>query len=104
MIIYQVIERHGYEGLVIATLIAGVLMIIMGLTRCGILLKFIPYPVTVGFTAGIALSIFLNQIKDFFGLKMGPISIDFFEKLTDYIHYAPTMNPWAFLISSGRWR
>lgn len=101
VIIYQVVERHGYDGLVIATVIAGILMIVMGLARFGILLKFMPYPVTVGFTAGIALSIFLNQIKDFFGLEMASVPIDFFDKLIAYAKNAATVNPWALLVSSA---
>lgn len=101
VIIYQVIERHGYDGLVIATLIAGILMIAMGLARCGILLKFIPYPVTVGFTAGIAVSIFTNQIKDYFGLHMALVPIDFVDKIIAYIKNASTINPWAIILSTS---
>lgn len=99
IIIYQVIERHGYEGLVVATLLAGIMMIIMGLARFGVLLKFMPYPVTVGFTAGIALSILANQVKDFFGLQMATVPVDFFDKLIAYAKNATSVNPWALVIS-----
>jgi MFS superfamily sulfate permease-like transporter len=68
VIVYGIVQTYGYEGLVVATLIAGVLLVIMGLSGFGTLLKFVPYPLTVGFTSGIALIIFSSQIGDFFGL------------------------------------
>jgi len=70
VIIYSVVQQHGYEGLAVATLIAGALLVAMGLARMGALLKFIPYPVTVGFTGGIAIIIFSSQIRDFLGLTL----------------------------------
>src|ERR1700722_11832680 len=66
VIVSSIVERNGYEGLAIATLMAGIMMILMGLARFGVFLKFIPYPVTTGFTTGIALVIASSQIKDFF--------------------------------------
>src|SRR5215203_113133 len=77
VIVYGIVQKYGYEGLVVATLIAGVLLIIMGLARMGGLLKFVPYPVTVGFTAAIALIIFSSQISDLFGLHIDPVPSDF---------------------------
>src|SRR4026209_1227810 len=80
VIVYGIVQKYGYDGLVVATLIAGVLLIIMGLARMGALLKFIPYPVTVGFTSGIALIIFSSQIGDFLGLRIERVPADFIEK------------------------
>ncbi len=71
ILIYSIVSRFGYEGLAVATLIAALLLIIMGIARLGLLIKFIPNPVIVGFTTGIALVIFSSQIKDFFGLSLG---------------------------------
>ncbi len=99
IIVYAVIQRHGYDGLAVATLIAGVMMALMGLARLGVLLKFVPYPVTTGFTTGIALVIFSSQIKDFFGLQIEHLSPKFWEKCQHYCLYANTWNPWAALIS-----
>lgn len=99
IIVYGVVQRHGYEGLAVATLIAGVLMALMGLARMGILLKFIPYPVTTGFTTGIALVIFSGQIKDFFGLDMEHVPAQFLHKCYGYCLNFHTWNPWAVIIS-----
>jgi len=77
VIVYGIVQKYGYDGLVVATLIAGVLLIIMGLARMGALLKFIPYPVTVGFTGGIALIISSSQVSDFLGLKIEKVPADF---------------------------
>src|SRR5688500_15495081 len=77
VIIYGIVERHGYEGLAVATMIAGVLLVLMGLARMGAFLKFIPYPVTVGFTSGIALIIFSSQVRDLLGLRMESVPADF---------------------------
>lgn len=97
-IVYSIVQRHGYEGLAIATLLAGILMILMGIARFGVLLKFIPYPVTTGFTTGIAVVIFSSQIKDFFGLGMENHP-EFIEKCKLFCAYAHTWNPWAVLIA-----
>lgn len=99
IIVYSVVEKYGYEGLAIATLIAGVLMILMGLARCGIILKFIPYPVTTGFTTGIAVTIFSSQIKDFFGLQINHVPPSFIEKWTCYASHAHTCQPWALFVA-----
>ena len=90
VIIYGIVQKHGYEGLAVATMIAGVLLIIMGYARMGVLLKFIPYPVTVGFTSGIALIIFSSQTRDFLGLQMEKVPADFVEKWAAYLaHLQP---------------
>lgn len=101
VVVYGIVQRHGVEGLAIATLLAGIMIAIMGLARFGLLLKFIPYPVTVGFTSGIAVVIFSSQIKDFFGLQMGAVPAEFVEKWQLYFIHAQTWNPWAFVIGLG---
>lgn len=99
IIIYGVVQRYGYEGLALATLIAGILMIIMGLARLGILLKFIPYPVTTGFTTGIAVVIFTSQLKDFLGLQVDKMPPEFLEKCWIFCKFAHTWNGWAFIVA-----
>lgn len=99
VIVYAVIQEFGYEGLALATLIAGIMMILMGLARFGVLLKFIPYPVTVGFTTGIAVLIFSSQLKDLFGLEIDKIPPEFLNKCKILCQFAHTWNVWAFLIS-----
>lgn len=80
VVIYGVVQQHGYHGLAIATMIAGFLLIAMGIARMGVLLRLIPYPVTVGFTSGIALIIFSSQVKDFLGLALDVVPADFVQK------------------------
>ncbi|MGE0104259.1 MAG: SulP family inorganic anion transporter [Blastocatellales bacterium] len=92
VIVYGIVQQYGYNGLVIATLIAGAMLIVMGLARMGAFLKFIPYPVIVGFTAGIALIIFSSQIKDFLGLKMDAVPADFVEKWIAYSEHLGSIN------------
>jgi SulP family sulfate permease len=99
VIVYTVIQKHGYEGLALATLIAAVIMIAMGFARFGVLLKFIPYPVTTGFTAGIAVVIITSQIKDFFGLSAEKIPPEFLQKCSLYCQIAHTWNIWAVAIA-----
>ena len=80
VIVYGIVQQFGINGLIIATFIAGVILIIMGIARLGAIIKFIPYPLIVGFTSGIAIIIFSSQMKDFFGLKMGEVPADFTDK------------------------
>src|SRR5207248_263116 len=82
--VYGIVAKHGYEGLVIATLMAGVMLIIMGVTRLGAAVKFIPYPVTAGFTAGIGVVIFSSQINDLLGLGITKVPADFLSKWSAY--------------------
>ncbi len=100
IIVYTIIQKHGYDGLAVATIIAGLLMILMGIARFGVFLKFIPFPVTTGFTTGIALVIFTSQLKDFFGMKIDKVPPEFLEKCTLLCLQAYTWNQWAFFISS----
>lgn len=84
VVVYRVVQTYGYDGLAVATLMAGVILIVMGLARLGTLLKFVPYPLTVGFTSGIALIIFSSQLKDLFGLSIQNLPADFVEKWIVY--------------------
>jgi sulfate permease, SulP family len=84
VIIYGIVRQYGYDGLAIATLMAGVLLIIMGIARLGTLLKFVPYPLIVGFTSGIALIIFTSQLRDFLGLDIPSPEADFVGKWVQY--------------------
>jgi SulP family sulfate permease len=95
VIIYGVVQQYGYDGLVVATLIAGVLLILMGLARMGALIKFIPLPVTVGFTSGIALIIFSSQVPDFLGLGIEKVPAQFVAKWAAYQSSFSTLNPYA---------
>jgi sulfate permease, SulP family len=95
VIIYGIVQQYGYSGLATATLIAGFLLILMGFARMGALLKFIPYPVTVGFTGGIALIIFSSQIRDFFGLRLDTVPPEFIAKWLAYGTHLHTLNAHA---------
>jgi len=99
IIVYGIIQQYGPTGLMVATIMAGVLLVIMGVARFGSIIKFIPYPVVVGFTSGIALLIFSTQIKDFFGLALKEIPSEFHEKWIAYFHSFSTINNYAFGIA-----
>ena len=101
VVVYGIVQRFGLEGLQTATLMAGVILIIMGIARFGAAIKFIPYPVTVGFTSGIALIIFSSQIKDFFGLAMGPVPPDFLAQWAAYRDHLASSNPLALAVAAG---
>lgn len=95
VIVGGIVAQHGYDGLAHVTLMAGLLLMAMGLGRVGKLVKFIPYPVITGFTTGIAIIIFSGQIKDFFGLQMGAVPLEFVEKWKAYFEAFPTVDAWA---------
>ncbi|GAB1482628.1 hypothetical protein MASR2M78_14440 [Treponema sp.] len=101
VIIFGVIARHGMEGLLIATLLAGLILILMGISGLGRLIKFIPYPVTTGFTTGIGLLIFSQQIKDFFGLAIEKSSPEFFEKWSEYFQAFASFEPLTLAVGLG---
>lgn len=101
VIVYSIAAKHGYDGLALATLMAGVIIIIMGLARFGAMIKFIPYPVTTGFTAGIAVIIFSSQLKDFFGLQIAAVPVDFVEKLRSLGEHWETWNAPTLAIGAG---
>lgn len=95
VVLYTVILKHGYDGLVIATFLAGVMLTLMGVFKLGTIIKYIPYPVTVGFTTGIALIIFSSQMKDLFGLSITKMPAEFTEQWAIYIHEIETINFYA---------
>lgn len=92
VVVYRTIEHHGYEGLAVATLLAGVMLVVIGALRLGTYIKYVPYPVTLGFTAGIALTIFVSQITDLFGLTTGKLPGDFIPKIEAIAAALPTVN------------
>jgi SulP family sulfate permease len=99
VIVYGVVQQHGLDGLLIATIMAGVLLVALGLARVGAVIKFIPFPVTVGFTSGIALIIFSSQVKDLLGLDMGAVPAEFLEKWAAFAEAIGTINPWTTAIA-----
>jgi SulP family sulfate permease len=101
IVIAGIVEKYGEGGLAIACIMAGLLLVIMGIARFGAIIKFIPHPVIVGFTSGIAIIIFSSQIKDFLGLRMGPVPSEFFDKWREYIQHLPSLNPSAIAIAIG---
>jgi SulP family sulfate permease len=101
VIVYGIVAKYGYDGLVIITIMAGVILVILGLARMGALIKFIPYPVITGFTSGIAVIIFSSQLKDFLGLKMGAIPAEFMEKWTAYGEHLRSIDVPTTLIAVG---
>ncbi|MEI7675805.1 MAG: sulfate permease [Bacteroidales bacterium] len=94
VIVYGIVERFGVQGLAIATFMAGIILILMGVFKIGTIIRFIPYPIIIGFTSGIALTIFTTQIKDFFGLQMDKVPGSFIEKWIAYAHHFYTINFW----------
>ena len=95
IIIYGIIQQYGFEGLTIATLMAGAFLILFGVLHLGTIIKFIPYPIVVGFTSGIAVTIFTTQIKDLFGLSIDKVPSDFIEKWWCYICNFGTIDWWC---------
>lgn len=98
IIIYGIIQKYGLEGLTIATLMAGVFLIMFGMLKLGTIIKYIPYPIVVGFTSGIAVTIFTTQIKDLFGLTIDSVPSDFIEKWGCYISHFYTADLWCSLV------
>ena len=98
IIIYGIIQKYGFEGLTIATLMAGLFLVLFGLLRLGTIIKYIPYPIVVGFTSGIAVTIFTTQITDLFGLTLPSNPSDFIEKWGVYLQNFNTIDPWCALI------
>ena len=101
IIIYGIIQQYGFEGLTIATLMAGVFLIMFGVLHLGTIIKYIPYPIVVGFTSGIALTIFTTQIKDLLGLTMENVPSDFVEKWIAYVGSLPTIDWWSAGVGIG---
>lgn len=101
VIVYGVIQQYGISGLTVATIIAGVLLVLLGVFKLGTVIKFIPYPVVVGFTSGIAVTIFTTQMTDVFGLSFGGATVpgDFIGKWMLYFKHFNTVNWWNFIVS-----
>lgn len=97
VIVYGIIQQYGFSGLMIATMMAGVFLVLLGMFKLGTIIKYIPYPIVVGFTAGIAVTIFTTQMKDLFGLEMTKVPADFIEKWIAYFQAADTIN-WASVV------
>ena len=98
VIIYGIIEQYGMSGLTVATLMAGDFLVMFGLLHLGTIIKYIPYPIVVGFTSGIAVTIFSTQMKDFFGLTIDKVPSDFIEKWICYIQHFDTIDMWSLAI------
>lgn len=98
VIIYGIVTDYGTDGLIVATILAGIMLIIMGICRFGSLIKYIPYTITTGFTCGIAVTLFVGQIKDFLGLSMESVPSEFLDKVIAYIKNIATINWTATII------
>jgi len=92
VIVYGIIQNYGLEGLAIATIMAGLILVLLGVFHLGTVIRFIPYPIVVGFTSGIALTIFATQIKDLFGLTMDSVPADFISKWGAYFQHIDTIH------------
>ncbi len=101
VIIYGIIAKYGTGGLTVATIMAGLILVIFGICHFGSLIKYIPYTITCGFTCGIAVTLFVGQLKDFFGLKMDKVPSEFIEKLIAYGKAAGTTNLVALALGAG---
>ncbi len=95
VIVYGIVQRHGLDGLLLANLMAGGILVVFGLVRLGAVIKFIPYPVVVGFTSGIAVIILSGQVQDLFGLSMATVPAEFVAKWQAYAAHTAAFNPWA---------
>jgi SulP family sulfate permease len=99
VIVYGIVQQYGISGLTIATIMAGVILIVLGVTRLGAAIKFIPFPVTLGFTSGIAVLIFSSQVRDLLGLQMESVPADFISKWAAYGQHIFTINPQAVILA-----
>lgn len=100
VILYGIVEQYGINGLMIATIMAGIILMLMGFAQFGSLIKFIPYPVVVGFTSGIAVIIFSSQISDFLGLSIEKVPADFIEKWIAYATHLASINPQSLMVGT----
>lgn len=99
VIVYGIVQMYGVSGLIVATFMAGIMLIIMGLARLGTIIKYIPHPLIIGFTSGIALIIFSSQVKDFLGLSMGTVPADFLEKWKSFFLNISSINMYAVSVA-----
>ena len=95
IIVYGIIQQYGMQGLTVATLMAGVFLILLGVLRLGTIIKYIPYPIVVGFTSGIAVTIFTTQVKDLLGMTMDKVPSDFIEKWIAYLQNLGSIDCWS---------
>ena len=98
VIIYGIVQDYQIDGLIVATILAGIILVIMGVCRFGSLIKYIPYTITTGFTCGIGVSLLVGQVKDFLGLDMGAVPSEFIEKIGAYAKNISTINVTTLLI------
>lgn len=98
VIVYGIVKEFGVDGLIISTILAGIIMVLMGLLKIGFIIKFIPFPITTGFTSGIAVAIFSSQIKDFFGLNIKEVPVEFLAKWKVYFQAINTINIQTMII------
>lgn len=101
VIVFTIVQKFGVTGLALATIMAGVFLVALGLLKMGGLIKYIPYPIITGFTSGIAVVILVSQIGDFFGLTTGKMPAEFFEKMGVYFRSFHTLNPHALGVAAG---
>ncbi|MCD8553690.1 sulfate permease [Seleniivibrio sp.] len=101
VVVYEIVVKFGYNGLAVATMLAGIMLVAMGAVKLGGVIKFIPYPMTVGFTSGIALIIGTTQIKDIFGLDSHPASASFVHRVQAYFESASTFNSYSIAIAAA---
>lgn len=101
VVVYGIVQRQSYEGLVIATIMAGVMLVLIGLSRLGAFIKYLPYPLITGFTTGIAVILMSSQIKDFFGLSVASVPSDFIEKWQVYFHAFPSFDPTTLVVAAS---
>ena len=101
VIIYGIIQEYGIDGLMVATMMAGIILVLLGIFKLGTIIKFIPYPIIIGFTSGIAVTIFTTQIADIFGLNFNGEKVpgDFIGKWILYFHHFDTVNWWNVVVS-----
>ncbi len=101
VIIYGIIAKYGVSGLTVATVMAGIILVLLGIFRLGSLIKYIPYTITCGFTCGIAVTLFVGQLKDFFGLEMEKVPSEFLDKIVAYGKALGTTNLVALILGLG---
>jgi SulP family sulfate permease len=101
VIVYGIVQKYGIDGLTVATLMAGVILIVMGVAKFGGVIKFIPHPIVTGFTSGIAVIIFSSEVKDFLGLRMGTVPAAFVAKWDAFATHAGSATPAAIGITAG---
>lgn len=99
VLVYEIVQKFGYDGLAVATILSGIILVIMGIARMGAIIQYIPYPVTVGFTTGIAVVIASGQLKDALGLSMKSVPAEFIPKMTAYASSIGTINLWATVLT-----